>query len=471
MHASLPRAVKQNLYYALGIVIMKGVSFFMLPFIAHHLTPEAFGLLEILNTLGALGSILVGFGLVHALFRFTDPEQSESESRHTAAEIFGLNLSISIVILVAGLLLADPLSGWLPAEIDSYAVRLMVIMVALEGCLAIPLGWLRLRERAALFFILNTGKALLQTGLVLLFLTHGRGIDGILEAGLISAALLGAALVTLQYRDSGIRLPTQRLHTLLIYSMPLVGSGLLGFILTGLDRWILADAVGAAELARYALAAKFALLAALMLQPFLMWWTPRRLRVLHEHEGHLKAAQFAAMGSTFSLLIVVSIGLTAPLAISTLFPTEYGDAARYVPWLVLLMAVKDSAELLNLGCFTGHTTRAQLWVNLAGSLSGLIGLLILIPVWGSWGAIAALFIAQGMRLLLYTVVSQQILPLPYPTRNLLRMAALTLCLLLLGEWVDGWLGQTLLALLGMLLMLLSAYAMKLLPGSILRVAA
>ncbi len=70
MTLTIPNAVQQNMLYALGIVVMKGVSFFMLPFMAHMLTPVDFGRLEILNSLGALGAILVGFGMLNTLFRF-----------------------------------------------------------------------------------------------------------------------------------------------------------------------------------------------------------------------------------------------------------------------------------------------------------------------------------------------------------------------------------------------------------------
>ncbi len=463
MRVRLPQALGQNLYYALGIVIMKGVSFFMLPFITHRLSAADFGRLEVLTSLGALGSILVGFGLLNTMFRFAGVEQDPQARARAVAETFGLNLVTGAAALAAGVLLAAPLAAWIPGGVDPYCVRLALAMVALEGCIAIPLGWLRMTDRAALFFALNTGKALLQTALVIGFLLLGRGLAGVLEAGLIAAAALAAVLIRLQWRTTGVRLRIREPRRLLVYSLPLVGSGVLGFVLTGLDRWILAEAVGPAAMAPYAVAAKFALLAALLLQPFLMWWSPRRFSVLQEVDGRHKAARYAALGSSLALLIAVGVGLTAPLLIAFLLPDEYAQAARYVPWLVLTMAVKDSAELLNLGCYAGKTTHGQLLINLAGSALGLGAMLALVPAWGVWGAIWALLFAQVVRLGLYLLISQRLLPLPYPARRLLGLAGLGVALLACTGAVDAPWAQSLVAVNGVVLMLAAAFMLRLAP--------
>jgi len=459
----IPVSLQQNLLYAFGLVVMKGVSFFMLPVVAHMLSPEDFGRVEVLNSLGALGAILVGFGLLNTLFRFAGEKVQVEEKHAMVAEVVGINLAIGALTLVIGLAMATQLEKFLPGQLGTYNISLAIGMIALEGCIAIPLGWLRMNDRAGLFVLLNSGKAILQAGLVIVLLDMGRGVQGVMEAGLISAIALATALLVLQIRETGVRLVSGRSRELLVYSFPLVGSGLLGFILTGLDRWLLADAVGAAEMAQYAVAAKFSLIAALLLQPFLMWWSPRRFQVLEEDNGRTRAANYAALGSGLSLLIAVSIGLAAPLFIELLLPPEYWSASQFVPWLVLIVAVKDSAELLNIGCYTGKTTNAQFLVNLGGSLAGLFGMLLLIPTLGIWGAIFALLTAQLIRLALYISISQRLLPLPYPAIRLMALAALTLIMLTLGNEISGLVARITLLLAGSGLMLAALFTLRLFP--------
>lgn len=456
-----PQALQQNVLYALSLMVMKGVSLFMLPFIAHRISPDDFGRLEVLNTLGALGAILVGFGLLNTLFRFAGQTKNRQERHGMVAEVVGINLTISAVMLLFGLLLAEQINRFLPGELGSYNIRLAIGIIALEGCIAIPLGWLRMNDRAGLFFALNAAKATTQALLIIVFLEMGRGIEGIMEAGFIAALALAMTLVFRQVQETGLRFASARSKELLIYSFPLLGSGLLGFILTGLDRWLLAEAVGVAEMAQYAIAAKFALIAALLLQPFLMWWSPKRFQVLEAPDGRSQAAHFASLGSSLSLLIAVLVGLSAPVFIELLLPKDYWSASQYIPWLVLLVAIKDSAELLNLGCYTGKTTHAQFMINLAGSVIGLLGMLLLIPAYGVWGAIFALLAAQLVRLALYLSISQRLLPLPYPTVRLASLAMLTLIMLAISTEVHGLVERMLLLVIGSCSMLAALFALKL----------
>ncbi len=464
-------ALRQTLLYALGILIMKGVSLFMLPYVAHHLSPEAFGRLEVLTSLAALGSLVVGFGLVDALYRFSADAADAVGRQRLAAQTLGLGLVLALMALVFALLCAQALTQLLPAQLHTTQVRLILLTLALEGAIAIPLGWLRLEARAGQFFLINTGKALLQAALVVWLLHLGHGLDGVLWAGFVAALLQALVLLHLQWRQSGIHLAWRRTLPLLRYGAPLVASGVIAFALTGLDRWLLADAIGPVALAHYALAAKFALIAALLLQPFGLWWFPKRFNVLRGPDGQAQAARFAAMGSALALLIAVVVGLGAPLVVAGLFPTDYAPAAHYAPWLVLLMALKEAAAYLNLGCYSGDSTRDQLYINLLGSAVGLLGMWLLLPGHGVAGLLLALFLAQGLRLWCFIAVSQRRLPLPYPARALALYALCALGALLLGAQVEAAVARAGLLLVAMLSLGWVGVWLRLLPGPRLGLAA
>ncbi|MBC8504486.1 MAG: hypothetical protein H8D34_06490, partial [Chloroflexi bacterium] len=99
---------------------------------------------------------------------------------------------------------------------------------------------------------------------------------------------------------------------------------------------------------------------------------------------------------------------------------------------------------------------------------------------GIEGAIAALLLAQLSRLALYLIISQRILPLPYPAMNLVGLALLAIGLLLLGDIVQELgareLGtqelaaQALLAIVGTLIMSVAVWTLRLVPVNALRQA-
>lgn len=459
----LPDALKQTLLYGSSIALMKGVSLLMLPFIAHHLSTAAFGRLEVISTLAVIGSVLVGMGLEHTLFRFAGASGEPEQRNKIAAEIFSLALFIGVAAWLIGWRASESIVNWMPGNPSTYELRLVISVLALEGCIAIPLGWLRMRNQAGQFFFATTGRALTQAILVVILLGFGRGVEGVLEAGLIAAVVQALALSYLHIRDTGCRFNPNTGFQVLIYSLPLVGSGLVAFALNGLDRWILAEYASLSDVAQFGVAAKFSLAVVLLLQPFGMWWTPRRFEVLNAPDGRQMVANFVALGITLSLIIAVLVGLSAPLLIGYLMPASYAMSTQYVVALVLVMLFREMADLVNLGCFIGKTTGLQLVINTIGASVGIAGMFWLAPVYGVWGVIIALVLAQTVRLILFFVVSQHLLPLPYPTRSLMLLTSISIGWLALGSQTTNSVQQVIAIMTGTISLLAIALLLRLIP--------
>jgi len=436
----LSEGMKQSLLYGASIALMKGVSLLMLPFIANHLVAYEFGRLEVISTLAIIGSILVGMGLEDTLFRFAGTEKDNQKRHQICAEIFTLTMIIGSLTLLLGWFLAPIITPHFPGEPTVYEVRVVLALLALEGCIAIPLGWLRMNNKAVSFFLASTGRALLQAVLVILFLYLGRGVTGILEAGLIASALQTLLLSIQQLRDTGVKFNLVTCKRSFIYSLPIVGSGLVAFGLNGMDRWILAEYAGLDDVAQFGIAAKFALAMVLIMQPFGMWWSPRRFEVLHNEvgDGEQKVAQFIAMGTAIALLITVAVALISPALIDWLLPESYQQATYYVVAIALVMLIKELVELYNIGCFNGNTTSSQLVINIIGATIGVTAMLFFTPQYQVWGVIFSLLFAQLIRLILFYKVSQHFLPLNYPLYKLCLLTFFSALWLLLGSQIDSF---------------------------------
>lgn len=463
MMYKIPNALKQTILYGSSIALMKGISLIMLPFIAHHLTAENFGRLEVINTLAIIGSILVGMGLEDTLFRFAGSSSDPKKRKQLAAEIFSLALIIGSIAGIAGWLAADVISSWIPGNPTTYQVKIVLLMLALEGIIAIPLGWLRMRNKAKAFFISTTGRALMQAALVLLLLHYNRGVDGVLEAGLIAAVTQALAVSFLHFRDTGFYFSRETASRSFTYSLPIVGSGLVAFSLNGLDRWILADYTSLSEVALFGVAAKFSLAVVLLLQPFGMWWSPKRFEVLNT-EGEKIAVQYITLGISLVLIITAMVGLAAPLLINMLMPESYAMSAQYVIGLILIMLLKEVTELVNIGCFTGKTTITQLIINTIGAITGILCMFWWTPANGVWGVIFALLTAQSLRLIMFFYASQRVLPLSYPVRPLLLLTIISLGLLLINTQLDSNIEKIVIVVFGMTTLFGVSLSLKLIPS-------
>jgi len=264
-------------------------------------------------------------------------------------------------------------------------------------------------------------------------LQPGNDITPVLEAGLIAAIIQATILTCLQIKDTGISINVRHEGALILYSLPIVGSGLVAFVLNGLDRWILADQTSLSDVAEYGVASKFALAAVMLLQPFCMWWSPKRFEIIHQPNGNESAVKAIGIGISLCLIICVSVSTGAPVLITWLMPSNYVMASEYAVGLVLAMTLRELSQLVNIGCYINHSTLSQLWINLSSAILGLAIMLLSVNGIGVWGVIFALIVAQLFRLLLFYWTSQYFHRLNYPL----------VPISLLGTQAIGWIGFSL----------------------------
>lgn len=429
--SNLPIALQHSLIYAAAIALSKGFALVMVPIATNYLTPDDYGRLDVLQTLADLLSIVIGMGLAETLFRFAGSEEDTQERKRATANVFGMALCLGLFALVLGQILAPQITHLLPGQIAVLESRLILASLALCGTILVPLAWLRMQGNPWLYLIGTAGRVALQVAIAVPLLILGFGVTGVLTGTLISAVCLSGWLILKQLKDTGIRFEFARFRAYSAYGGPLIFVGMAGFVLGSFDRWILADAVGTAEMAQYALAAKFGLITAVFIQPFDLWWHARRFSCLKESNGKQRCANIASMGvviAMFSCLFVAAVG---PSMVRLLTPEAYHQSIQYIPWLAALAALHNATSTLGFGAMSEKTTMRPAFIDGGAAAIALLGYLLLIPTYHAWGAIIATTVALSWRFSVMYFVSQRTLALPYPVRRLVMMLTLTLGMLTL----------------------------------------
>ncbi|WP_136680294.1 oligosaccharide flippase family protein [Neptunomonas sp. XY-337] len=422
----LPTALRHSLIYASALALSKAMALVMVPVATHFLTPADYGRLDVLQTLADLLSIIIGMGLAETLFRFAGSADNEQERRAACANIFGLAICLGAFALVAGQILASTIAVWLPGDIAVLEARLILASLSLVGTILVPLSWLRMQGQPWHYFLGSAVRVLLQVLMAVPLLFLGFGVLGVLSATLASALLLSGWLIFRQWRDTGISFEFSRFKAYSFYGGPLIFVGIAGFILGSFDRWILAGAAGTAEMAQYALAAKFGLITAVFIQPFDLWWHPKRFSCLKEENGAARCAHYASIGicvAIFAALIVAAIG---PTLVRWLTPETYHASIAFIPWLAALAAIHNINATLSFGLMSQDTTVRPAVIDGIAAAIALLLYWLLIPRYFAWGAIAATSIALSIRLVISYTLSQQALQLPYKTRRLIMLAGIGL---------------------------------------------
>ncbi|MFA0697744.1 hypothetical protein AB4585_23860, partial [Vibrio sp. 10N.222.49.C9] len=142
-----------------------------------------------------------------------------------------------------------------------------------------------------------------------------------------------------------ITLPsTQFINTNLRYSLPLMLSGLVAFGLNGAERWLMLEGESLAMVGQYAVAAKFALAMCVLVQPFGMWWMPKRFVVANSNP--LKAARTTELGIMYVCLLALFIALFGQWLLAFALTEDYSIAGQLLVGALFMVLGKEFAELV-----------------------------------------------------------------------------------------------------------------------------
>ncbi len=402
--------------YILAVVADKGFSLLTIPLMAHKLSPASFGHLDVAVSVVEFIGIVMTLGIAETCIRFTASRSSSDPDRDgTAAEIFGAGFFFALLLGGVVQLFLDRIVAGIGVTAGPLAFRIAVAGACAASMVELPLVWLRLNGRGWRFLGFVGSRAALQAAATVTVLLMGGGVDGLLAANGSVALGYASALTASQIRQTGIRFTLTPIPLLARYGLPLVGGLLAMFVLGNCDRWFLAGRIPPAEIAYYGLAVKLGLVTAVFYQPFLLWWSARRLAILRE-EGPERLAIAWGQGAGLLLLAAIFVSLAAPSFIVAVFPRAYDKAADYVPLLVLISLLNELCSLSNTGVYaTNHGFRV-LAVNSAGAAAAITGYTLLIPVEGVMGAIEATIAAHLVRLCLFLWFGRIAAPIAYPWR-------------------------------------------------------
>jgi len=452
-------AIKQLCSYGIGLFMMKGLSLIMLPVLANALTQEELGRLELLTSIAVFFAILISFALHEVLYRFvSDVEQNKQQS--AANKIYCLSLMFSL----SALPILSAFSLIAARYTDSIMLsELLLISFALsfEGAIGISLAWLRMQDRARAFVTISLMTCICQAGFVLLSLKLQAGVSGILLAS-VSAHFLQLVVLHMVNRFSWTLPPAGDIRQYVKYGIPVAASGLLAFGLNGAEKLILGVGTDYQQLAVYAIAAKFALAMCILVQPFGMWWMPKRFSTLNQNQ-FTTFTSVTQYGVIWIALLSTSIAFAAPVFIHHMLPQSYQAAAGYTAATLAIALFKELSELSNIGILYKKTTGILLRINIAATLVALILATVLIS-YSVWGVLAALFIAQLLRFIAITVISHKLYPLQYQNRALALLVSVCCGYLLLSYYVSDIRVQYLMTFIAPLSIVLISYLTGLLPA-------
>ncbi|MCF8780029.1 oligosaccharide flippase family protein [Vibrio sp. IRLE0018] len=421
------KSVQNISLFGVALLLQKGAALIMLPIMAHHLTAEQMGSLELLASIGTFSALLISFSLHEVLYRFAAQYTTSDGKKQIVNQIYSFALLIAsmslMLCILAVMYLPLPLRA-LDGAVTRVSLLLLFICVCLECLIAIGTAWLRMQEDKAKTLVKVSVSALvLQLSAVMIVLRFFPAVEAIIACSLISALYQCLALHVI-HRYQWMTLSWLQLKSWLHYAAPLMFSGVLAFSLNGAERWFIGGYTSLTQLGIYAIAAKFALAMCILVQPFGMWWMPKRFEYL-QSQRYREAAQISQIGLVYIAFLGVIVFALGKVFVLHALPESFSPAIHFLALLIPAAMFKECYELLNLGVLFRQQTALLFKINLLSAVIALSLFALLSPI-GVMGICLALALTQAARLSFVSYFSQQALPLVWQHRRLVAVYATAL---------------------------------------------
>lgn len=425
---------KNMFLFTVGSFMPKVLQFFLVPLYTNCLSPEEYGLADLISVTVTLLIPIFTLGIQDAVLRFSlDGSYRDEDVFSTAIKIIWSGF---IIVVLGTLAVSKCYSGAPDGKWLNYFL-LQYIVSALQNSVFM---FCRGTDRVGIMVtggVLNSVVTLFLN--ILLLTVLDLGLDGFLLANLVGtlAALLYCVLKGKLYRYVVLRTQSSVFRDMTVFSFPLIFNVLAWWINNASDRYILTWISGVAASGIYAVAYKIPNILSVFQSIFYQAWSISAVKEFDRDDtdgfiGNVYTLMSFFMSAACSGLLILNVPISG-----FLYGDAFLDAWKYAPPL-LLSVVFNAMSLFIGGIFTAvKDTKTLATTTIFGAVFNTVLNFILIPRFSAYGAaIATLAGYIAVWIMRYGILRKHI----RIRINLLREMAVSL--LLIVQMVLAFRGTT-----------------------------
>jgi O-antigen/teichoic acid export membrane protein len=331
---ALTRLARHSAIYAAAPALQKLVGFLLLPFVTVTIGGAAqYGVVEMGGVTLAIAAQVLGVNLLHGMTRF----QAEATTQRERGEVVSTTLWMLAATTGAALVLAlcfpEAASQLLVGTRTETKAAMVVFAILFAQTVGqVGLRWLQTEERSGTYVAITTGKTALEVGLKIALLLAGMGSLGALLSVLGGELVVAVGMTIAVAFHCGLRFAPAVARRLVVYSLPLIGSGLLMFVLHQADRWFVQRIHGEAAVGVYAVGYKLGAMGnAIVLEAFGLIWFPFVFALRAEEETRVVCRRVATYATAGFAFLTLGLALFADEIVRLMAANDFAEAARVLP--------------------------------------------------------------------------------------------------------------------------------------------
>jgi O-antigen/teichoic acid export membrane protein len=428
--------VKHFLVYGSGVILMNVVPFVLIPIYTHAVTPQEYGVLELLNRSQELLLLLVSLGLRSTLLTFYQMEKDRPERRkklYSTALQF-LMASSFLMLLVAGMFSKTGSELLFNASGYSKAIILILISTYFESLFQTAALYLQSEIKSELYVTVFASRAVFSVLVNLVLVSYmGWGLYGILWATLTQTFISTALLLVYTFIKTGTGFDPSLARDMMRFGLPLVPGAFAMFALNNGDRYFLNAYATQADVGIYGLGYRLGMLTmSLVLMPFGKIWSATMVDISRQTDGPVRLGRIATYLLAASAFSTLGVSLFSPFALRLLTTPVYWDAYKVVAVVGAAYIFYSWTVIIDASFYITKKT-AYKSIILALSCAVVLPMYgILIPRYGTMGAAWATLLGFAAFAAISGFYGQRVYRINYESGRIAGMFAIATALYLLG---------------------------------------
>src|ERR671936_1390150 len=432
------RLGKHSAIYGLGAVISRLIGLFLLPVVTHYLRRRDLGAVDTLIALSVVLVIVLRAGISMAFFRFYFDAEDDAARVTVVRTSFWFTMTAATAGLVAGVLLAGPISEALfGTHSRANLVRAAFVLLWAQMNSEQLTSLFRVEERSVAYVAATLANVIITVvATILLVAVWHKGAIGVI-AGNFSGTL-AVYFVLLGYRrfQLGLEFDRPLFRQMQRFGLPLVPSGLALWAIDFADRFFLLKLKNAAEVGLYSVGVRVSTAILLLLIALRTAWPAFAYSIKEDAE----AKRTYGFVLTYVLFVCcwLSLGLSllAPWIVRVRTAPAYYPGSRVVPLLVFGGTAFIAFNVMSIGIGRAKQTQFN-WVVTGIAAAVNVGFnFALIPPYGMIGAAVATLVAYTVMFVGMTIRAQQVFRVPYQWRRIVLVVVAAVGLTVLGKALD-----------------------------------
>ncbi len=403
--------LKKISVYSFGNILSAAVSFLLLPLYTRILTPEDYGVLELMYL--AAGILVVVFGLnvelAYSRYYYLCSNEYEEKNLFTTVQIFKL-ICILFIFLILKFNSDYLVLSFFKFSNGERLLYLIFFSSAFESLLYTPLNLLRIKERPWSYIsvnILNLLTTVLVTCYLLVF--RGYGVEGVLYGKLCGSFLTFFVLLLITISEWRISLSIIKLRSLISFSIFLIPINFSSLLINLSNRFFLQEFQSLADVGVFSLGSKIAAIIPILLsEPIKNAFIPH----LFSMSGNVEYCKKSLAGFVQFYFVLVSIfvlvlSVYAKEIIQIFASESYSRSQEVVFILSVSNLLLGTSALVVLAI---HIIKKTWLVTAIWLISAVFNVMLnvyLIPKMGNYGAALASLLSVLTILVLYFSTTQK----------------------------------------------------------------